>query len=86
MNQAYQKFLGFKTWKNKTAMDLFDAKTAHALAQTDRLSLYEGIHEHALDLPTQEGMLEHFTLYKFLIDSGDEKLICGYNINKSFKV
>lgn len=86
MNQAYQKFLGFKTWKNKTAMDLFDAKTAHALAETDRLSLYEGIHEHALDLPTQEGMLEHFTLYKFLIDSGDEKLICGYNINKSFKV
>jgi two-component system, NarL family, sensor histidine kinase UhpB len=85
MNQAYQKFLGFKTWKNKTAMSLFNEKTASDIAETDRLSLYEGVIEHNIMLPTSEGLVNHFHLYKFVIDEENEKLLCGFCINKPFK-
>lgn len=85
MNQAYQKFLGFKTWKNKTAMSLFNKRTAEDIAETDRLSLYEGIQEHDITLPTAEELNTHFHLYKFVIDEENEKLLCGFCINKPFK-
>jgi len=85
MNQSYQKLIGFRTWKDQTAADLFDASTAHTIAEMDRLSLYEGSYRHTLNLPTQEGNIESFTIHTFLIDAGDEKLICGFSINKSFK-
>ena len=85
MNQAYQKFLGFKTWKNKTALTLFNEKTASDIAQTDRLSLYEGVVEHEIVLPTSEGFSSHFHLYKFVIDEENEKLLCGFCINKPFR-
>ena len=85
MNQAYQKFLGFKTWKNKSAHDLFNAKAAAAIAETDRLSLYEGVVEHELALPTAEGFVNHFYLYKFIIEEENEKFVCGFCINKPFK-
>jgi len=85
MNQSYQKFIGFHTWKDKTAAAFFDAHTAASIAEIDRLSLYEGMHEHSLNLPTQEGNIESFSTHTFLIDSGEEKLICGFSINKSFK-
>lgn len=85
MNQAYQQFLGFKTWKHKSAADLFDAQTAHEIAETDRLSLYEGITQHEITLPTSEGLKSSFHLYKFLIDEEGEKLLCGFCINKPFR-
>jgi len=85
MNQAYQKFLGFKAWKNRSAQDLFNAKTAADIAETDRLSLYEGATEHDILLPTSEGLINHFHLYKFVIDEENEKLLCGLCINKPFK-
>ena len=85
MNLAYQQFLGFKTWKNRNATDLFDAQTAHEIAETDRLSLYEGITQHEITLPTSEGLKSYFHLYKFLIDEEGEKLLCGFCINKPFK-
>jgi len=85
MNQAYQKFLGFKTWKDKTAMSLFNERTAAEIAETDRLSLYEGIQEHNITLPTAEGFNTYFHLYKFVIDEENEKLLCGFCINKPFK-
>lgn len=85
MNQAYQKFLGFKTWKNKTASELFDPKIAANIAETDRLSLYEGVKEHDVNLPTLEGLSSRFHLYKFAIDEEAEKLLCGFCINKPFK-
>ena len=85
MNQAYQKFLGFKTWKNKTAMSLFNERTAADIAETDRLSLYEGVLEHDITLPTAEGFNTHFHLYQFVIDEENEKLLCGFCINKPFK-
>ena len=85
MNQAYQQFLGFKTWRNKTAADIFDAKTAEEIAETDRLSLYEGVVIHPISLPTSEGLRSDFYLYKFSIESENEKFLCGFCINKPFK-
>ncbi|ATB70697.1 putative diguanylate cyclase [Sulfurospirillum diekertiae] len=85
MNQAYQKFIGFKTWKNRNAADIFDSHTAEEIAETDRLSLYEGIVTHDISLPTAEGAKSYFHLYKFGIESENEKLLCGFGINKPFK-
>ncbi|WP_263833570.1 PAS domain-containing protein [Sulfurospirillum oryzae] len=85
MNQSYQKFIGFKTWKNRNAFDLFDAQTAQNIAETDRLALYEGVVEHEIALPTLEGLQSHFHLYEFIIDEENEKLLCGFSINKPFK-
>ncbi len=85
INQAYQQFLGFKTWKNKTAKDLFDTHTAEKIAEIDRLALYEGLTQHEVTLPTSEGLKSHFYLYQFLIDEEGEKLLCGFCINKPFR-
>ena len=85
MNQAYQKFIGFQSWKNKSAAELFDAHTADEIAETDRLSFYEGIVTHEICLPTAEGFKHYFHLYKFIIESDNEKLLCGFSINKPFK-
>lgn len=85
INQAYQQFLGFKTWKNRTAADIFDPHTAEEIAETDRLSLYEGLVIHSISLPTSEGLKSDFTLYKFVIESENEKFLCGFCINKPFK-
>lgn len=85
MNLAYQQFLGFKAWKNKTAADIFDPQTAEEIAETDRLSLYEGVVIHNITLPTPEGSKSYFSLYKYLIESENEKFICGFCINKPFK-
>ena len=85
MNQAYQQFLGFKTWQNRSAKDIFDTQTAHEIAETDRLSLYEGFTEHHISLPTSEGLKNFFHLYKFPIEENGEKLLCGFCINKPFK-
>lgn len=85
INQAYQQFLGFKTWKNRTTKDLFDAQTAHEIAEIDRLSLYEGMMEHEITLPTAEGLRHSFYLHQFPIDEEGEKLLCGFCINKPFR-
>jgi len=85
INQAYQQFLGFKTWKNKTAKDLFDAHTAEKIAEMDRLSLYEGLTQHEITLPTSEGLKSNFSLHQFIIEEEGEKLLCGICINKPFR-
>jgi PAS domain S-box-containing protein len=85
MNQAYQKFIGFKTWKNKSATDLFDTETAEEITATDRLAFYEGIVTHTIGLPTAEGTKSYFHFYKFDIDIESEKFLCGFGINKPFK-
>lgn len=85
LNPAYQKFLGFRAWKDKHARTLFDAQTAEILGEIDRFALYEGKAKHEIHLPTTEGSLEHFDLYTFIIEEEGQKLLCGININKSFK-
>lgn len=85
LNQAYQQFLGFKAWKNRSATDLFDAHTAHEITEIDRLSLYEGLIQHEITLPTSEGFKHSFYLYQFPIDEEGEKLLCGFCINKPFR-
>lgn len=87
LNGAYQRFIGFKTWSSKSSLELFDAKTALAIEESDRLALYEGKIGHKIDLPTIEGTLESFQVYKFSIeDDNGQKYLCGFGvpINKSF--
>lgn len=85
MNHAYQKYIGFKTWHTKTASELFDAQTADAVAEIDRQALYEGKRKHEITLPTEDGLMSHFDVYTFILDEEDEKILCGFSINKSFK-
>lgn len=81
MNNAYQRFIGFKTWQGKNALELFDATTAQAIEESDRMALYEGKTEHQLCLPTLEGLSENLTLYKFPIDNeSNQKFLCGFGV------
>jgi len=87
LNTYYQRYLEFKTWQFKNAHELFDEKTAESIIESDRLATYEGVVEQRITLPTQEGMLESFAVFKFLIETDEgEKLLCGFGvtINKSF--
>ena len=86
LNTAYQQFIGFKPWHMKTAHELFDAKTAKQIGESDRLALYEGIWEHSIDFKTPMGEKETKIMYKFPIQNNQgEKLLCGFSvtINKS---
>lgn len=88
INTFYQKYLGFKTWQDKTPSELFDASTAENIIETDRLSLYEDKIEHSITIPTEEGALQEFKLYKFPIENEDgERSLCGFGImiNKPFR-
>lgn len=88
INSFYQRYLGFKTWNRKTAHELFDTQTAEAILESDRLATYEGVTEHTIHLPREEGVLEAFKLFKFIIETDEnEKLLCGFGvmINKSFR-
>lgn len=81
MNNAYQKYIGFQTWKDKSADTLFSSTTADTINTTDRLALYERIIKHNVILPTEEGAEQEFTVYKFPIENDDgEKLLCGFGI------
>lgn len=85
LNHFYQKYIGFRTWKGKTAMELFTPDVAEAILESDRLALYEGMVEQTVLLPTEEGKKEAFTTYKFVIEDNEgEKCLCGFGINKSF--
>lgn len=86
LNTAFQRFLGFKTWQQKTALELFGAQTSEIIEENDRLTLYEDKTSYELTLPTENGSMQTFTLYQFPIDiESGEKLLCGFCINKSFK-
>lgn len=81
LNTAFQRFLGFKTWQKKTALQLFDVPTAEAMEENDRLTLYEDKTKHDITLPTENGTMQAFIFYQFPIDiEAGEKLICGFGI------
>ena len=87
LNRSYQKHIGFRTWQNKTALELFTPDVAEAIMESDRLAIYEGLVEQTVTLPTEEGKEERFQTYKFVIESDEgEKFLCGFGImiNKSF--
>lgn len=87
LNGSYQRFIGFKTWVSKNSFELFDTQTAQAIEESDRLALYEGKIEHTLNLPTFEGTVERYKVYKFPIeDDNGQKFLCGFGvpINKPF--
>ncbi|MBV5277694.1 MAG: PAS domain S-box protein [Campylobacteraceae bacterium] len=87
MNNVYQKYIGFQTWQNKNAHELFDATSADEIEKTDRIALYEGVIEHEIMLPTEEGDTKLWKVYKFPIENAEgEKYLCGFGmmINKPF--
>jgi two-component system, NarL family, sensor histidine kinase UhpB len=87
LNRFYQKYIGFRTWNLKTAMELFTPEVAEAILESDRLAIYEGMIEQTVSLPTEEGKSEIFKTYKFPIENDEgEKFLCGFGvtINKSF--
>jgi PAS domain S-box-containing protein len=85
LNYSYQRYIGFRTWQGKTALELFKPDVAEAIIESDRLAIYEGLVEQTVTLPTEEGREEMFKTYKFVIESDEgEKYLCGFGINKSF--
>jgi PAS domain S-box-containing protein len=87
LNHAFQKFIGFSSWHYKTTADLFNEQSAETMTEIVRLTIYEDLFIHTLSLPTQEGLIVDFDLYTFIVENeNDEKLVCGFCINKSFKV
>lgn len=85
MNSFYQKYIDFRAWTHKTPQEIFDFETAEKISNSDRLAMYEGIMEHEIAIPNEEGLSKFFQLYKFPVTvEGNEKLLCGFGINKSF--
>ena len=87
INLSYQRFLGFASWQGKSASDLFDARSAQHISESERLAYYEGVLEHTLELIWHLGVRESWHIYKFPIETTDgEKVLCGFStmINKSF--
>lgn len=85
MNSFYQKYIDFRAWTHKTPQEIFDLETAEKISNSDRLAMYEGMMEHEIAIPNEEGLFKVFQLYKFPVTvEGNEKLLCGFGINKSF--
>lgn len=81
INRYYQKYIGFRTWNHKTAMELFTPEVAEAILESDRLAIYEGIIEQPVMLQTEEGKSEIFRTYKFSIENDEgQKFLCGFGI------
>ncbi len=84
LNNFYERYIGFKEWKNKTPKDIFDEDVANRIIENDRKAFYEGIKKHEEIIPNEEGTLKYFESYKFPIDNDDnEKLLCGFGIDKT---
>lgn len=85
MNSFYQKYIDFRAWTHKMPQEIFDLETAEKISNSDRLAMYEGMMEHEIAIPNEEGLFKVFQLYKFPVTvEGNEKLLCGFGINKSF--
>ena len=80
LNPAFQKFIGFKAWKNKTDPFLFNETTAEALKEIERLCRYEGLCSHTISLPNEHNHPTPFTLHCFMQDESEERLFCGIYI------
>ncbi len=86
INNFYERFIGFKEWKDKTPEKIFDEATASNIMENDRRAFYEGVKQHEEVIPNAEGVPKHFEAYKFPIDNGnDEKLLCGFGIDVTKK-
>lgn len=81
INNAFQKLLGFKTWKNKTAKEIFEKRFSDAMLESDREAFYEGKHKHEEVIANEEGTKKLFETYKFPIDSDKEKVLCGFGLD-----
>jgi len=82
VNNFYERYIGFKEWKDKTPKEIFDENTASNILKNDRRAFYEGVKQHEEVIPNAEGIPKYFEAYKFPINNGnDEKLLCGFGID-----
>lgn len=81
VNSFYQKLLGFKKWKDKTAEEIFEKNISDAIKESDREAFYEGKHQHEELLPNEEGVQKTFKTYKFPIDNDKTKVLCGFGLD-----
>jgi PAS domain S-box-containing protein len=82
VNNFYQKIIGFKTWKNKTAEEIFGKEIAIGVQENDREAIYEGKFKHEEYMPNEEGINKLFETYKFPIDNDNDKVLCGFGLDK----
>ena len=81
VNNFYQKIIGFKTWKNKTAEEIFGKEIAIGVQENDREAIYEGKFKHEEYMPNEEGINKLFETYKFPIDNDNDKVLCGFGLD-----
>lgn len=81
INNFYQKLLGFKSWKNRKAEDLFSKEIAENIVESDREALYEGIFKHEESISNEENQTQLFETYKFPISKEKDKLLCGFGLD-----
>ena len=65
MNASYEKFIGGKEWREKTASAIFPPSVAALLQNQDRLTLYEGIGQHEQRFPDVLGKEHIFQSFNF---------------------
>jgi len=81
INKSFQRLIGFKSWKNKTAEDLFEKNVSDGIIESDREAFYEGIHKHEEFITNEEGVLKLYETYKFPVDNNQEKVLCGFGLD-----
>ena len=81
VNSFYQKLLGFKAWKGKTTEEIFDKDISQNIIESDREAFYEGKHKHEEYVTNEEGTKKLFETYKFPVDSGHDKVLCGFGLD-----
>lgn len=81
INSFFQRLLGFKAWKNKKVEEIFDEATSRYIVQSDRESFYEGKYRHEEYMPNEEGVMSLYETYKFPVDSGEKKILCGFGLD-----
>ncbi len=82
INNFYERYIGFKEWKDKTAKEIFDEQTAANIMENDRRAFYEGVKQHEEVILNAEGTPKYFEAYKFPINNGkDKSLLCGFSID-----
>lgn len=77
INNAYQKFLGFRDWRGKTLEEIYPEKISSSIKNSDREAIYEGINSHEELIPDATGEIKRIKTFKFLIERQGEVLLCG---------
>ncbi len=82
INDFYEKHIGFKNWENLTPKEIFGEKIGEDIAQNDKKAFYDGVVKHAESIANIDENQDPFNVYKFPITYGDDKVLCGFGIDR----